>query len=123
MTPRTVVTGGIGLLLCVPVVGTQVVAHQLRYAAWLGRPLLKLGRVGLYAPWNYGVWYWKHAWYYPAPFDWGLAAMVCWLIAGAVLVAIFLKRSGWQRRTVPQDVDWGGPREIRKAGLFVQIRK
>jgi type IV secretory pathway TraG/TraD family ATPase VirD4 len=123
MTVRQVVTLGIGLGLCLPVLGTQVVAHQLRYAAWLGQPMLRFGRAALYAPHEYVRWSWHYSWYYPAPFDVGLYAMAGWLVGSAVLVAILLKRSGWQRRAFHADAAWATTKDIRKAGLFVRLRR
>ena len=67
MRTHRVVVLGIALLLCLPVVGTQVVAHQLRYASWLGKPLLKVAGMRLYAPHAYAVWSWKYDRYYPHP--------------------------------------------------------
>ena len=49
--------------------------------------------------------------------------MALWLLGGAILVAVVLKRSGWQRRRATADADWATAQDIRKAGLFVRIRK
>jgi hypothetical protein len=110
-------------LLVTPVLGTQVVVAQLHYPAWLGVPVLRLGRLWLYEPHAYVVWYWRHHWYYPVPFEWGLGIMLAWVVGGAVGVAVFLKRQGWRRHQAPVDVDWAGPREIRKANLFARVPK
>jgi len=123
MTMARVVALGIGLLLWTPAVGTQVVAHQLRYASWLGTPLCRLGWLGFYAPYKYVVWYWHYAWYYPVPFEWGIAAMGLWMVSGAILVAVLLKRSGWQRHSTYGEAEWATASDIRKAKLFVRIRK
>jgi len=123
MTHAKAILLGILWACCTPVLGAQIVAHQLRYPVWLGSPLMRLGRLWLYSLHHYPVWYWKYGWYYPAPFEWGLAAMAVWMIAGAVLVAMLLKRSGWQRRSAYANTAWASPGEIRKAGLFVHLRK
>lgn len=123
MTLRRVVALGTLLGMCLPVLGTQVVAHQLRYATWLGTPLLRLGRVAVYAPYAYVRWSWHYSWYYPAPFDVGLYAMAGWLVGSAVLVALLLKRSGWQRQARHADADWATAKDIRKGGLFVRLRR
>ena len=117
-----IVTLGLGLACLTPVVGTQVVAHLLRYPAWLGAPWLQLGRLWLYAPWQVGAWYWHYDWYYPAPFNWALTWMSVWMVVSAVVVARLLKREGWGQ-PVKTDVEWAGTREIRRAGLFVRIKK
>jgi hypothetical protein len=117
------------LALAVPVIGTQVVVHMLHYPAWMGAPLVTIGRLWLYAPWSVGVWYWRYAWYYPVPFEWAVGWMSAWMIGSGVLVARLLKQGGWSRQTgwsrqiVPPDVDWAGPKEIRKAHLFIRVRK
>jgi hypothetical protein len=117
------------LVLCItwafvtPVLGAQVVAYQLHYPVWLGAPVLRLGRLWLYGPQHYALWYWRYAWYYPVPFEWGLGIMLAWLVGGAVGVAVFLKRQGWRRRPIAADVDWAGPKEIRKANLFARVPK
>ena len=114
-----IVALGTVLALLTPVLGTQVVAYQLRYATWLGTPLWW----GLYAPHKYVVWSWHFSWYYPAPFDWGLAVMGGWLVSGGVLIAVLLKRSGWQRRTAYGNAEWATAQDIRRAKLFVHLRK
>jgi hypothetical protein len=114
---------GVGLGACTPVIGTQLAAAQLRYAAWLGSPLLRLGRRGLYAPYKIVVWYWNYAWYYPTPFDWALWAMVGWAVGSAVLVAMLLRRAGWRRFHVTEQSTWATARDIRKADLFVKRSK
>ena len=118
-----IVTLGIALLACTPVLGTQVVASQLRYASWLGSPVLRLRRRGLYMPYQYAVWYWHYAWYYPAPFDWGLAVMAGWLIAGAVLIAVLLSRAGWHRHRATDPAEGATARELGRANLFVRRSK
>lgn len=123
MTPAQIVSLGIGLALCVPAIGTQVVAQTLHYPAWLGAPLFKLGRLWLYAPYQYFVWWWQYAWYYPVPFEWGLVWMAVWMLGGAVLVAWLLKRSGWSRQPLHTDHGWATARDIRKAKLFVHVKK
>jgi type IV secretion system protein VirD4 len=123
MSTRRIVTLGIALVLLTPILGTQVVAHQLRYAAWLGTPLLRVGRRALYSPHAYAVWCWKYQWYYPGPFDWGLAVMGLWLVSSAVVIALLLKRTGWTRRSAYAHAEWATARDIRKAGLFVRVRK
>lgn len=119
MTCGWIMALGIVGAVLTPVLGTQVVAHQLRYASWLGKPLLW----GLYAPHQYVVWSWHYSWYYPAPFDWGLVVMAGWLVSGAGLIAVLLKRSGWQRRAAYGHAEWATAQDIRRAKLFVRIRK
>jgi hypothetical protein len=109
--------------LLTPIVGTQVVAHRLVYAAWLGEPWVKLGRLWLYAPYEVGVWYWRFAWYYPAPFEWAVVGMGLWALGGAVVIAVLLKRSGWRGSALESEVGWATPKDIRKANLFVRVRK
>jgi hypothetical protein len=119
---RIIALGGL-LLAWTPVIGTQVVASQLRYAPWLGHPLLRLGRTGLYAPWQLGVWYWKYAWYYPTPFDWALGVMAGWMVGSALLIAVLLRRAGWRRFHVPDQSTWATAADIRRADLFVKRSK
>lgn len=123
MTPPQIVTLGTCLALCVPVIGTQVVAHLLRYAPWLGTPWGRLGRLPLYAPWQVAVWNWQHAWHYPRPFEWAMVWMGLWMLASAVLIAWLLKQSGWTRQPFQRDVGWASARDIRKANLFVRVKK
>jgi hypothetical protein len=114
---------GIVWLLCAPILGAQVVVHQLHHPVWLGEPFLRLGRLWFYPPHTYVVWYWNYAWYYPSPFEWGLAVMGVWVLCGVVLVNRLLKRQGWRRSRMPVDIDWARPRDIRKADLFARLRK
>ena len=113
------------LLFCLLTLGswgyaTQWIAARLAYQAGLGIPWLKLGRGGLYAPWQLFAWNYAYHAYAPAVFRHGMA--LAYVGPGLGVVAV-IGYAVWQARrariaTTHGTAEWADSGECARAGLL-----
>jgi type IV secretion system protein VirD4 len=117
-----------GAFIAVNQVTTQHAGKVLRYAAWLGRPLVQLHRAKIYQPFAWIVW-WAH-WY------WAPELKPLWVrcaqetlypiaLVGAVACAIIaLARHGWlaDSSDLHGSARWATTRDLLAAGLIAPTR-
>lgn len=98
----------------------QYVAYALAYQPQLGRPWLRLGEHGLYAPWSYFPWLWNYNAYAPDIFTHGIYIVAGFVAVGfGVMVAVAIYRTRAQEAaTTHGSARWAKAQEIEKSGLL-----
>jgi type IV secretion system protein VirD4 len=101
-------------------VATQGIASRLHYSRHLGPPVLKLGEVAIYAPWQWLIWNEGFGTRAPEIFEdaynISMAAALAAMLVCVISSAVFRKTKA---STAHGSARWATTKEIRKEGLLL----